>query len=176
MRATISSLDQIDFSHLKIDEREVCSLNYQMFPNKHNKIFIKGKHLAFHSCFLSPFKEQWRQTQSEYPLEALGWIIDSFVNKLWNESGAVDLMSESLSLEEVFDGERVGISPMVHCCAENIFGYNIWNASRKCHIAGLPPQNWHIPRYMLQDEGVIEQLQQINADYLAGKFDDLARS
>lgn len=84
--------------------------------------------------------------------------------------------SESIGFKTLVDGEQIGINPMLHCCAENVFGYNIWNSSRNNHITQTPPQACNIPRYMLQDEGVIEQLQQINADYLAGKFDDLARS
>lgn len=169
------AINLICCSQLKGDERELFKVNYPMFPDKRNAIFVKGSHLVYHSVFWDIFDKQWCINQSEYPLSSLGWIIDTLVNEMWAPSSPIDLTAESLSFKDIFEGEEIGISPMLHCCAENLFGYNIWNASRRSHLSDSPPQNWHIPRYMLQDEGVIEKLKQINADYLAGKFDDLAR-
>lgn len=50
-----------------------------------------------------------------------------------------------------FDGETIGINAMVHCCAENLPGLNIWNGNRKSYISNMTPQKWDIPNYMLKD-------------------------
>jgi len=53
---------------------------------------------------------------------------------------------------------------MVHCCAENLPGLNIWNGNRKSYISNMTPQKWDIPIYMLKD-GLLEELKKIAAKY-----------
>jgi len=54
---------------------------------------------------------------------------------------------------------------VAHCCAENLPGFNIWNASRASYISEIPPQQWGIPRYMLLEQGLLAQLKELADKY-----------
>ena len=56
---------------------------------------------------------------------------------------------------------------MVHCCAENVPGLNIWNGNRKDYISESTPQEWDIPLYMLKD-GLLAELKAIAKKYENG--------
>jgi hypothetical protein len=59
---------------------------------------------------------------------------------------------------------------MAHCCAENMPGFNIWNANRASYISQIPPQQWDIPRYMLLEQGLLAQLNVLAQDFEQGRL------
>ncbi|HEX7762208.1 MAG TPA: hypothetical protein VF433_01150 [Cellvibrio sp.] len=161
-------LGLIDPSRLNVDERYLFSVNYEMFTDKNVKVYKKGNYLVVHTVYWSKINKEWRSDQEEFPLEALGWIVDRFENgffKPQDQGGASDF---ERSLRKEFNGELIGINAMAHCCAENLPGFNIWNANRASYISEIPPQQWDIPRYMLLEQGLLERLKEIALKYQAG--------
>ncbi|GAB1261893.1 hypothetical protein [Aurantivibrio plasticivorans] len=147
--------------NLDNDEQQLLELDYEMFPDQDVKLFIKGQHLIVWTSYYSKMKKIRRSTQEEYPLEALPWFIDTIENDFWNYNSDPAVQPGDVSENTIVDGEKIGINPMKHCCAENLFGYSLWNASRKDHVTGLPPQDWQIPKYMLED-GLLDELKTIS--------------
>jgi hypothetical protein len=107
-------------------------------------------------------------TQREFPLELLPWIVDRFENGFFKPQDQGGVSDFERSLRNEFNGELIGINSMVHCCAENLPGFNIWNANRASYISGLPPQQWDIPRDMLLEQGLLEKLKELAQKYESG--------
>lgn len=161
-------LGLIDPSNLKIDEKYLCKVDYEMFTDKDVKVYKKGDYLVVHTVYWSKIKKAWRCDQEEFPLAALPWIVDRFENgffKPQDQGGASDF---ERSLRKEFNGELIGINAMAHCCAENLPGFNIWNANRASYISEIPPQQWDIPRDMLLEQGLLEKLKELALRYEAG--------
>jgi hypothetical protein len=159
-----SPLGLIDHKNLQSDEVVLLALNYEMFQDERNLLIKKGGYLIVSSNFYSKMKKIRRYTQSEYPLTALPWIIDKIENGFFKKKseGGVSNFERSISAE--FDGETIGINAMIHCCAENLPGLNIWNGNRKSYISNIAPQRWDIPNYMLKG-GLLEEMKKIAAKY-----------
>ncbi|GAB1268984.1 hypothetical protein NBRC116493_22370 [Aurantivibrio infirmus] len=156
-------LDMIDPNLIRSVEEFLMDLHYPMFVDNKFKIFKSGNHLVIWSSFFSVFKKKQRSTQQEFPLTALPWFIDTIEDKFWNHKPDPNALPGDVSESTVIDGEKVGINPSRNCCAENIFGYTFWNASRVDHIGGLPPQEWAIPKFMLE-EGLLDELKKISTN------------
>lgn len=161
-------LELIDPEHLKNDERFLFEINYEMFPEDTVRTYKKGSYLVIHTVFWSKFRKCWAMDQEEFPLAALPWIIDRFENGFWKKPQEGGLSVDEHCVEKIFDGERIGINPVANCCAENLFGYSIWNASRKNYISHTSPQDWQIPRYMLLEQGIFAKLKSIAEAYERG--------
>ena len=88
-------------------------------------------------------------SQDEFPFASIPWFIDTIENKFWKHQAGPNAQPGEVNATTVIDDEKMGINLMRHCCAENLFGYSFWNASRKNYVTDLTPQDWQIPRYML---------------------------
>jgi len=157
-------LGLVDHNNLKTDEEILSTINYEMFPDEKNFLIKKENHLVISTEFYSKMKKKRRLTQSEYPLTALSWIINQIENGFFKKKDEGGFSAFERSTIAEFDGETIGINAMVHCCAENIPGLNIWNGNRKSYISDMAPQRWDIPNYMLKD-GLLEELKKIADKY-----------
>jgi hypothetical protein len=161
-------LGLIDPSNLKINEWYLFSVNYEMFADKDVRVYRKENYLVVHTVYWSKIKKAWRCDQEEFPLVALTWIVDRFENGFFKPQDQGGVSDFERSLRKEFDGELIGINSMAHCCAENLPGFNIWNANRASYISDKPPQQWDIPRYMLLEQGLLAQLKELANKYDAG--------
>lgn len=161
-------LGLINPENLTDDEKFLFSIDYDMYPEKKFGVYKKRAYLVVHTVFWSKLNKNWKFEQREFPLSALPWIVERFENGFWKTSEEGGLAVTEHSMQEHFDGERIGINPVTHCCAENLFGYSIWNASRASYIDKIPPQDWNIPRYILLDQGVFEKLKVLADAYEQG--------
>lgn len=157
-------LGLVDHNNLKTDEEILSTINYEMFPDENNFLIKKENYLVISTEFYSKMKKKRRLTQSEYPLTALPWIINQIENGFFKKKDEGGFSAFERSTTAEFDGETIGINAMVHCCAENIPGLNIWNGNRKSYISDKTPQRWDIPNYMLKD-GLLEELKKIADKY-----------
>ncbi|XQW83467.1 hypothetical protein ACOYR1_09895 [Thalassotalea piscium] len=157
-------LGLIDHNNLKSDEQILSTLNYEMFPDKKKLLIKKGHYLVVSTDFYSKMDKKRRYTQSEYPLIALPWIIDRIENGFFKkpDEGGFSAFERSTTAE--FDGETIGINAMVHCCAENLPGLNIWNGNRGSYLSNMSPHSWNIPNTMLKN-GLLDELKKIAAKY-----------
>lgn len=160
-------LGLIDSDNLKMDEQFLFTIHYEMFPEKNVCVYKKEKYLVIHTTYWSKIKQVWRCDQEEFPLAALPWIVDRFENGFFKPQDQGGVSDFDRSLRKEFDGELIGINSMAHCCAENLPGFNIWNANRASYISGIPPQEWDIPRYMLLEQGLLAQLKELADKYNA---------
>ncbi|WP_221076120.1 hypothetical protein [Agarivorans aestuarii] len=150
------------FSLLKIDDlpknaKILFSIQYPMFPDKNNKVILLDDYVIIWTEYTSKLTKKRKTSQKEFPKDAIQWFVNTIENNYWGDGGTKSSTSE----EVVINNESIGISSMAHCCAENLPGYNFWNRSRKDHVSNLPPQEWDIPRYMLE-EGLLEKLKCIS--------------
>lgn len=161
-------LGLIDPNKLSTDEKFLFSMNYEMFENKKVNVFKKRDYLVVHKKYWSKIKKMWRSDQEEFPLISLPWIVDCIENRFLKprEQGGLSDFDRSLSKE--FEGELIGINAMAHCCAENLPGFNVWNANRKGYVSDIPPHEWDIPRYMLLEQGLLAKLKRLANDYEQG--------
>ncbi len=150
-------------NNLKSDELFLNNVTYNMFPDKETKIFKKNDYLVIWRSYFSKIDKVRKRKQAEFPLEALPWFIDTIENKFWGHKPDPNAQPGEVNEVTVINGEKIGINPMRHCCAENMFGYSFWNVSRKPYIGRIPPQEWQIPRQMLED-GLMDKLKQISTD------------
>lgn len=157
-------LGLIDHHNLKGDEQILLTLNYEMFPDKKKLIIKKDHYLVVSTDFYSKMDKKRRYTQSEYPLIALPWIIDRIENGFFKKPDEGGFSAFERSTIAEFDGETIGINAMVHCCAENLPGLNIWNGNRKDYLANMTPQEWDIPSTMLKN-GLLYELKKIADKY-----------
>jgi hypothetical protein len=163
-------LGLINPDHLKDDEKFLIEIKYEMFPEDQVRIFRKGGYLVIHTIFFHKLKKIWAGTQKEYPLHALPWIVDRFENGFFKPQDQGGVSNFERSLRKEFNGELIGINAMAHCCAENLPGFNIWNANRTSYISQIPPQKWHIPHYMLLEQGLLAQLKVLAEDFERGRL------
>ncbi|QLE86801.1 hypothetical protein FLM48_18030 [Shewanella sp. Scap07] len=159
-----SPLGLIDQYDLKDDELVLLTVNYEMYPGENNVLIKKGDYLVLSSDFYSKQDNRRRFTQSEFPLIALPWIIDRIENGFLKKPSEGGFSNFERSTTAEFDGQTIGINAMVHCCAENVPGLNIWNGNRKSYLANMTPQEWDIPLYMLKD-GLLDELKAIADKY-----------
>ena len=157
------SLDIINFDNLQNDELFLLDIPYEMFENDIIKLFKKNNHLVFWCDFYDIFDKCRMQTQEEFPLMALPWFIDTIEEQYWNYKPNKVRKPGDISESITIDGETIGISPMIHCCAENLPGYSFWNKNRKSHLSGITPQDTHIPKYMLK-EWLLDDLKRISTE------------
>lgn len=157
-------LGLVDHNNLKTGEEILSTINYEMFPDEKNFLIKKENYLVISTEFYSKMKKKKRLTQSEYPLTALPWIINQIENGFFKKKDEGGFSAFERSTTAEFDGETIGINAMVHCCAENLPGLNIWNGNRKSYISDKTPQRWDIPNYMLKD-GLLEELKKIADKY-----------
>ncbi|WP_256870969.1 hypothetical protein [Shewanella sp. Scap07] len=149
---------------LKRDEKVLMTLNYEMFPDKKKLIIKKGDYFVVSTDYFSKLKKRRRLTQSEYPMIALPWIIDRIENGFLKKPSEGGFSNFERSTTAEFEEQTIGINAMIHCCAENVPGLNIWNGNRKDYIGGITPQQWDIPLYMLKD-GLLDELKVIANKY-----------
>lgn len=161
-------LKLINPESLKNGEYLLFEICYDMYPEDKIRAYKKDSYLVIHTVFWSKFRKCWAMDQEEFPLASLPWIIDRFENGFWKSPQEGGLAIDEHCVEKEFNGERIGINPVAHCCAENLFGYSIWNASRKNYISHTTPQDWNIPRYMLQEQGIFAQLKSLAESYQQG--------
>jgi hypothetical protein len=161
-------LGLIDPSNLNVDEHYLFTVNYEMFTDKEVRGYKKGNYLVVHTVYWSKIKKAWRCDQEEFPLAALPWLVDRFENGFFKPQDQGGVSDFERSLRKEFDGELIGINAMAHCCAENLPGFNIWNANRASYISEIPPQQWDIPRNMLLEQGLLEKLKELALRYEAG--------
>lgn len=161
-------LGLIDPDNLGIDEQFLFSVHYEMFPKKIIRLYKKNNYLVIHTVFWNKLDKRWDITQKEFPLAALPWVVDRFENGFFKPEGQGGVSDFERSLRKEFNGELIGINAMAHCCAENLPGFNIWNANRASYISEIPPQQWDIPRYMLLEQGLLAQLKELAVKYEAG--------
>lgn len=157
-------LGLVDHKNLKADEEVLSTINYEMFPDKKTLLIKKENYLVISTDFYSKMEKKRRLTQSEYPLTALHWIINQIENGFFKKKDEGGFSNFERSTTAEFNEETIGINVMVHCCAENIPGLNIWNGNRKSYISDKTPQRWDIPNYMLKD-GLLEELRKIADKY-----------
>ena len=157
-------LGLIDHNNLKSDEQILLTLNYEMFPDKKTLIIKKGHYLVISSDFFDKLNKKRRYTQSEYPLIALPWIIDRIENGFFKKPAEGGFSNFERSTTAEFNGETIGINAMIHCCAENLPGLNVWNGNRKDYLANMTPHEWDIPNTMLKD-GLLDELKKIANEY-----------
>ena len=155
----------INPDHLKPGEIYLQEVKYEMFSDETNRLYIKNNYFVRHTVFWNKLDKLWETSQDEFPLAALPWFIDRIENGFWKTPDQGGLSDHERSVSAEFDGEKVGINAMIHCCAENLFGYNFWNANRASYVIDNPPQQWDIPRYMLRDQGLLDQLKAIAKRY-----------
>ena len=172
----MAPLGIIDKNCLAHNELVLMPLDYEMFPTHDVNIFVKGVHFVINTHYWSKLKSKWRVTQEEFPLESLSWIIDSFENKFWKKPEEGGLPVGVLHVKAKIADENIRINASRNCCAENLFGYTVRNFSRVNYISNIAPQEWDVPRYMLLEQGLLEQLKQINKRYISGEFDSLAKA
>lgn len=167
-RKIFQPLGLINPEHLQADEKFLFEITYEMFPDEKVGVYTKLKHLVIHSVSWNPFADDWSSDQYEYPLSALPWIVECIENRFLKprEQGGLSDFDRSLSKE--FEGELIGINAMAHCCAENLPGFNVWNANRQSYIVDIPPHEWDIPRYMLLEQGLLAKLKLLANDYEQG--------
>lgn len=161
-------LGLIEPNNLGADEVFLLDIRYEMFPDKKVRIYKKNRYLVIHTVFWNKLDKKWDMTQREFPLSILPWIVDRFENGFFKPQDQGGVSDFERSLRKEFDGELIGINSMAHCCAENLPGFNIWNANRASYISGIPPQQWDIPRYMLLEQGLLAQLKELADKYSAG--------
>ncbi|MBU2870499.1 hypothetical protein [Colwellia sp. E2M01] len=157
-------LGLIDHNNLKSDEEVLLKIYYEMFFDETTLLIKKDNYLVVSTDFYSKMDKKRRYTQSEYPLISLPWIIDRIENGFFKkpDEGGFSAFERSTSAE--FDGEIIGINAMIHCCAENLPGLNIWNGNRKDYLANMTPHEWDIPNTMLKN-GLLDELKKIAAKY-----------
>ncbi|WP_406608897.1 hypothetical protein [Agarivorans sp. JK6] len=153
MMKKIPILDPLD---LPLSSRVLFELDYPMFENEKHKLIQFEDYIVYWSKYKSLFTKEDKISQSEFPLESIAWFTRTIESNYWGNKGDQSTNSES----RMFSGESIGISSMMHCCSENLSGYNFWNKSRVDHVSNRPPQSWLIPRYMLK-EGLLEKLKSI---------------
>ena len=163
-------LGLIDPDKLKVNEKFLFSINYEMFPEKKVRLYKKDNYLVIHTVFWNKLNKSWNMTQKEFPLSALPWLVDRFENGFFKPQDQGGVSDFERSLRKEFNGEFIGINAMAHCCAENLPGFNIWNASRASYISEIPPQQWDIPRNMLLEGGLLEKLKDLALRYEAGEL------
>ncbi|MET1257552.1 hypothetical protein [Aliikangiella maris] len=146
-----SNLGLINLDNLQSDEHLVLTIDYEMSSNKRFYLIIKGNYLIVAGKYFSKLKKIWRSNQREFPLQSLPWIVDRIENVFWKKPADGGLSDFERSVSNEFEGEKVGVNVMMHCCSENMHGFNIWNSIRKDYIADIPPHEWNIPDYMLKD-------------------------
>ena len=161
-------LGLIDPDHLLAGEQFLFAIYYEMFPEKKIGMYKKNQYVVLHTSFWNKLDKCWDMTQKEFPLAALPWIVDRFENGFFKPENQGGVSDFERSLRKEFDGELIGINSMAHCCAENLPGFNIWNANRASYISEIPPQQWDIPRYMLLEQGLLAQLKNLADKYAAG--------
>jgi len=166
MKIIKQPLGLIDHSDTQSDEINVLKVDYEMFrkDGKVSYLFVKGAHLVFSTYVFNKLKKVWVYVQEEYPLKSLPWIIDRIENGFWKRPADGGLSDFERSVSKEFDGETIGINAVMHCCAENMPGYSIWNVNRECYITNTTPQEWEIPSYMLK-EGLLDELKVIADKY-----------
>ena len=147
----------LDILNLPSDATILFEVDYPMFEDKKNKIIRFKNYLLFWTEYTSKFTGKKKISQSEFPIKSIWWFVETIENRYWGNQGDKTTISE----QNTFNGEQIGISSMIHCCSENLPGYNFWNKSRKSHISGVAPQSWHIPKYMLK-EGLLDQLKSVS--------------
>lgn len=167
-KTVLFPLGLIDPDNLKKDEMFLFSIKYEMFPDETVRLFIKGNYLVVHFLFWRKLKKHWDMEQKEFPLEVLPWLVDRFESGFFKPQDQGGVSDFERSLRKEFNGELIGINAMAHCCAENLPGFNIWNASRASYISEIPPQQWDIPRNMLLEGGLLEKLKELALRYEAG--------
>ncbi|WP_188150646.1 hypothetical protein [Teredinibacter waterburyi] len=172
----LPALGLIDQNKLNLNERHLMQVKYEMFPDKKVGLFVKGSFFVVSTLFWNKLKKEWMVTQKEFPLESLSWIIDSFENKFWKKPEEGGLPVGVLHVKAKIADENIRINASRNCCAENLFGYTVRNFSRANYISNIAPQEWDVPRYMLLEQGLLEQLKQINKRYISGEFDSLAKA
>jgi hypothetical protein len=170
MKAIAQPLSLIDPDNLKVGERYMFSVLYEIFPDETVRVFIKEQHLVIHFAFWRKLRAKWDVEQKEFPLAALPWIVDRFENGFFKPQKHGGVSDFERSLRKEFNGELIGINAMAHCCAENLPGFNIWNANRTSYISDIPPQQWDIPRYILLEHGLLSQLKVLANDFENGKL------
>ncbi|WP_020408553.1 hypothetical protein [Hahella ganghwensis] len=157
------ALGLITPDHLKADELFLIDIKYDMFPDDKVKLFKKGQYLALWESSYSPIHKKYTSAQKEYPLAALPWFIDTIENEFWNHKPDPDALPGKTNEVTVIKGEKLGINPMRNCCAEDLFGYSFWNASRKSYISRRARHDWYIPQYMLE-QGLMDDLKRISTE------------
>ena len=155
------ALNLIDPENLRIGELFLLNIHYEMFPDYKVFLYKKYDFIVVLTNFKSTFLKKRVSTQEEFPLAALPWFIDTLENEFWNAKPDPNAVPGRVSSYTWIEGEKVGINPMRHCCAENLPGYVFWNASRNCYLSKTPPQEWEIPRYMLE-QGLLDELKKIS--------------
>jgi hypothetical protein len=161
-------LGLINPDNLAVSEKYLFPVVYEMFPQKKTNLYIKDGYLITHTIFWSKFDKCWKADQDEFPLESLPWIVDRFENGFFKPQDQGGVSDFERSLRKEFNGELIGINSMAHCCAENMPGFNIWNANRASYISEIPPQQWDIPRYMLLEQGLLAKLKEFAQQYESG--------
>ena len=157
------ALGIIDPSKLDKNEKFLLDIPYEMFTDKKIKLFVKENYLVFWCEYYSVFSKRIARTQEEFPLMALPWFIDTIEHEYLDYKPRADDKPGDLSEGIIIDGESVGISPMHHCCAENLPGYSFWNKNRRNYISNSAPQKREIPKYMLKD-GLLDEFKRISSD------------
>ncbi|GAA75582.1 hypothetical protein PMAN_b0253 [Pseudoalteromonas marina] len=160
-------LGLIDHNNLKDNEGKLLTINYEMFPDENTMLFKKEAYLIVSTDYYSKIKKVRRFTQSELPLRSLPWIVDQIENGFFKRKDEGGFSNFKRSTTAEFEGETIGVNAMMHCCAENVPGLNIWNSNRKDYIASITPQEWDIPLYMLKD-GLLAELKAIAKKYENG--------
>ncbi|MET1257553.1 hypothetical protein [Aliikangiella maris] len=135
-----------------------------MFPDEVSLLIKKGKYLVLSTDFYSKLDKCRMYSQSEFPLKSLPWIIDRIENGFWKKPAEGGLSDFERSVSSEFEGEVIGINVKMHCCAENLNGFNIWNTSRTSYLNKMSNQGWDVPVYMLKD-GLLDELKKIAAKY-----------
>lgn len=169
MNSINQPLGLINPGNLQSNEKFIIDIFYEMFPDEKTKIFFKGNYFIIWNEFTDPFDKKEYIYQCEYPANSTPWFIDTIENKFWNHKPSPSSLPGDVSESTVIDGEKIGINPMRHCCAENLFGYSFWNASRQSYISKRAHHDWQIPRYMLE-QGLLDQLKKISTDLGLKKY------
>ncbi len=156
-----AALGLIDPNSLKDDEFFLIDIEYDLFPDDVIKLFRKNNFIVVWENSYSPINKIRTSSQKEYPLAALPWFLDTIENKFWNHRPSPGSLPGEVNEVAIINGEKIGINPMRHCCAENVFGYSFWNTSRKSYISRRAHHDWQVPRYMLE-QGLLEKLKEIS--------------
>lgn len=116
-------------------------IDFHVGNNTHQYVLSRDKdHLIINERILLPWNSTMFYPQSEYPLSAGQWFVDSLENKFWKpvEQGGIGPWK---GLVEYVDNEELGLGRAMAMGGSGIGGYELDNFSRKGHILNQQDSN-----------------------------------
>ncbi|UTA46846.1 hypothetical protein L1F30_11810 [Simiduia sp. 21SJ11W-1] len=151
-RKIIESFKIIDPLSLDDGVKYVQEIKYRVFPGDKICLYKTKTHYIFWTSYMDIFTKKRECAQEEFPLNSLGWLIGQLELGAQNKPLKVAAEPGDVSVDDIFSGESLVLSPSRHCCEENNPGYTLRNYSRLDHITDIAPQSFQIPREAIADQ------------------------